>query len=182
MGYKLERLNSPNQRGFTLIELMMTVIILGIVLAIGVPSFSTIISNNRLVDSANEFATALSLARTTAIKEGAGAVIQAPTSAPSTNEWGKGFTVSVWTDTDNDNVVDSGEVGTTVRTFGEFDSTVSLDSTTGVKTLAFLHTGQLNGTSALTFNLCDTRTGETGRQFTLNAIGSFDLKRDYTCP
>lgn len=168
--------------GFTLVELMVTLAVLAIVLTLGVPSFTTFIQNSRLITGANEFATALSLARTTAIKEGAGAVIQAPTTSPSSNEWGQGFTVSVWTDADNDNVVDSGEVGVAIRTFKALDATVTLDSTTGVRTIAFVHTGQLTGTTALLFNLCDSRTGETGRQFTLNAIGSFDLDRGYTCP
>ncbi|TVT51761.1 MAG: prepilin-type N-terminal cleavage/methylation domain-containing protein [Sedimenticola thiotaurini] len=178
----MDRVTLSPQRGFTLIELMVTVALLAIVLTLGIPSFTTFIQNSRLITGANEFATALSLARTTAIKEGAGAVIQAPTTSPSTNEWGQGFTVSVWTDTDNDNVVDSGEVGAAIRTFSAFDTNVTLDSATGVRTVAFIHTGQLTGTAALVFNLCDSRTGEIGRQFTVNSIGSFDLDRDYTCP
>lgn len=172
----------PLQQGFTLIELMIVVVLLAIGLAIGVPSFTSFIRNNNVVASANEFATALSLARMTAIKEGSGAVIQSATGSPATNEWGQGFTVSVWNDADNDNVVDSGEIGASVRVFRAFDSNVSLDSTDGTRTLSFLHTGQLNATTARIFNLCDSRTGETGRQFTLNLLGSFDLDREYACP
>ncbi|TVO78498.1 MAG: prepilin-type N-terminal cleavage/methylation domain-containing protein [Sedimenticola selenatireducens] len=182
MGYTMKRVSNLPQRGFTLIELMLVVILLAIVMAFGIPSFTTFIRNNNLVAGANEFATALSLARTTAIKEGAGAVIQAPTTSPSTNEWGQGYTVSLWTDADNDNVVDGGEVGTAIRTFKALDAAATLDSTTGVRTIAFIHTGQLTGTAALVFDLCDSRTGETGRQFTVNAVGSFDLDRGYTCP
>ncbi len=182
LAFGLKQVMHPLQQGFTLIELMIVVVLLSIGLALGVPAFTDFMRNNHIVAGANEFATALSLARTTAIKEGAGAVIQSTAGSPTTNEWGQGFTVSVWNDADNDNVVDAGEVGTTVRVFGAFDSNVSLDSTNGTRTLSFLHTGQLNSAASLTFNLCDSRTGETGRQFTLNLLGSFDLDRGYTCP
>lgn len=170
------------QGGFTLVELMIVVVLLAIVLMLGVPSFTSFVRNNNLIAANNEFATALSLARTAAIREGAGAVIEAAAGSPSTNEWGQGFTVSPWDDSDNDGVVDSGEVGTAMRLFSAFDSNVTLDSTNGTRSISFMHTGQLNSGSALVFRLCDSRTGETGREFTLNLLGSFDLDREYTCP
>jgi len=170
------------QDGFTLIELAIVVTLLGILLAIGVPSFNSLSRNNAIVASANEFGTALSLARTTAIREGAGAVVQSSTGSPGTNEWGQGFTVSVWDDADGDNVVDLLEVGATIQTFVSFDSNVTLDSTNGTRAVSFLYTGELNGAASLVFNLCDSRTGETGRQFTLNLVGNYTLNRNYICP
>lgn len=168
--------------GFTLIELMISVAVLAIVLTIGVPSFREMIMNNRLTAAANEFATALSMTRLQAIKFGTGAVLQAPSTSPASNEWGKGFTVAPWDDADSDGVVDSGEVGTVIRTSSASDAAVTLDSTNGTKSISFLHTGALNGTASLTFNLCDSRTGETGRQFVINVMGKYSLDRSYTCP
>lgn len=167
--------------GFTLIELMIVVVLVAIILSFGVPSFNTVIRNNRIVAATNDFSTALSLARTTAIKQGTGAVIQAASGSPSTNEWGQGFTVSEWDDADDDGVVDSGEVVTSVRVFDAFESDVTLDSTSSVRTIAFLSTGLLNSGAGL-FRLCDGRTGETGREFTLSATGAFELNRGYVCP
>jgi type IV fimbrial biogenesis protein FimT len=57
-------------RGFTLLELMATVSILGVLLAIGVPSFNEIIRNNRTAAQANELVTALNIARSEASKRG----------------------------------------------------------------------------------------------------------------
>ncbi len=45
-------------RGFTLIELMITIVIASILLAIGVPSMRNMIHQNRLSGSVNEFVAA----------------------------------------------------------------------------------------------------------------------------
>jgi type IV fimbrial biogenesis protein FimT len=54
--------------GFTLIELMITLFIVGILLAVGVPSLKTFMQSNQLVAATNELISALHLARSEAIK------------------------------------------------------------------------------------------------------------------
>ncbi|MCS6946644.1 MAG: GspH/FimT family pseudopilin [Steroidobacteraceae bacterium] len=54
--------------GFTLGELMMTLAVAAVVVAIGAPSFREFQRNNRLTAAANDFLTSLQLARTEAIK------------------------------------------------------------------------------------------------------------------
>ena len=56
------------QHGFTLVELMVTVAVLAIVMAVAVPSFTNLINSNRLTAQANEVLAGLILARTEAIK------------------------------------------------------------------------------------------------------------------
>lgn len=58
------------QTGFTLLELMIVVAIAGIVMAIGVPSFQSITTTNRIAANTNELITALNLARSEAVKRG----------------------------------------------------------------------------------------------------------------
>jgi type IV fimbrial biogenesis protein FimT len=60
--------NSNAQRGFTLMELMVSITVLGILLAVAVPSFLEIVRNNRLVSQNNEFIGSLNLARSEALK------------------------------------------------------------------------------------------------------------------
>ena len=57
-------------RGFTLLELMVAIAVLAILVTIGVPSFQTLIQNNRVVTQTNELVTALNFARTEAVKRG----------------------------------------------------------------------------------------------------------------
>ncbi|MCH8537167.1 MAG: GspH/FimT family pseudopilin [Alkalimonas sp.] len=59
---------SNRTRGFTLIELMVTVAVLVIVLTVAVPSFTNLINGNRLTSQANELLSAMTLARSEAIR------------------------------------------------------------------------------------------------------------------
>ena len=57
-------------KGFTLIELMITISILGILLGIGLPSFVTFINNNKITSEANDLIYSFHMARSEAIKRG----------------------------------------------------------------------------------------------------------------
>jgi len=65
------RCKTINSLGFTLVELMITVAIVGIVAALGIPSFQEMLRQNRASSLANELAASLNLARSEAIKQGA---------------------------------------------------------------------------------------------------------------
>lgn len=57
-----------SQQGFTLIELMVTIVILAIVLGIAIPSFSNILLSNRIDTGAQELYGSLQIARSEAVK------------------------------------------------------------------------------------------------------------------
>jgi type IV fimbrial biogenesis protein FimT len=57
-------------RGFTLLELLIGVSILGILMTLAVPSFTQMIRRNRLAAEVNGFVTAMSYARSEAYKRG----------------------------------------------------------------------------------------------------------------
>lgn len=92
--------------GFTLIELMVTITIAAILLGIAIPSFTSVISSNRLTTSANELVTALNLARSEAVKRGQQVVVR----KTGTN-WENGWQVFVDIDRSTsakENVFDAG--------------------------------------------------------------------------
>lgn len=73
-----------SKRGFTLIELMVTIAILAITLGLAVPSFQEFVARNRLAAATNELVSALALARSEAVKRAARVTIA---SADWTGGW-----------------------------------------------------------------------------------------------
>ena len=58
-------------------------------------SFNSMVQNNRISTEANQFITAMNLARSEAIKRRANIDVVATDASDSNNEWGKGWSVAV---------------------------------------------------------------------------------------
>src|SRR5687767_13501516 len=86
------------QPGFTLIELMVTLLVLSILVAAAVPSFREFTRNNRVVATQNDLITALNLARSEALRRSRNITVcpssDGATCSAGTN-WGNGWIVSV---------------------------------------------------------------------------------------
>ena len=80
-------------RGFTLIELITTLAVVAIVLSIAIPSFKSQMLNNRSVALGEDFALAINMARSEAVKRAARVSICASKSgvACDGDSWGNGF-------------------------------------------------------------------------------------------
>jgi len=94
----------PNLSGFTLVELLVTIAIIGITLGIAIPSFNTFISNTRMVSETNKLVDALNIARSKAISTHYNTVV-APNAA---QDWDSGL--QVFTDKNRNTTIDDGEI------------------------------------------------------------------------
>lgn len=92
--------------GFTLVEMMITVAVLAIVVALAAPSFANLINNNRLTASANEIVGALQTARMEAVRRNTSVVLCPSTDGAGCNgaNWQH---LIVFSDDDGDGTVDA---------------------------------------------------------------------------
>lgn len=76
--------NGAQQKGFTLVELLVTVSILTVVLAIAVPSMTGLVRDARLAAQSDLLVSSLALARTEAIRQRTNAKV-CPSATPNTD-------------------------------------------------------------------------------------------------
>lgn len=126
-------------RGFTLIELMVTIAVMAIGMAIAFPSFTGMIRSNRAAAGTNALIATFNLARTEAIRSNRGAGVCPSTNGTScatSGGWEQGWLV--WSDVDGMGDFDVGEP--VVR---YFQASTGLSITTAANTVVFDQRGRL---------------------------------------
>lgn len=163
------------QTGFTIIELMVTILIGGILMSIAIPGFTGMQRNNCMTTSTNQMIVSLNLARSEAAKFNDSVNISAINVVSSSNEWGEGW--EVWRDIDNDNVQDNNELIYT----SEIDCAgLTIDDTNDDSVYVYRPDGFID--SATTIQVCDPgETGERGRQINISATGRPNVNAQFTC-
>lgn len=171
--------------GFTLVELIVTITIVGVLAAIAVPGLQGFVLDSRLSSQANDALSDLSFARSEAIRRGTRVTLcktSDPTAAaPScdavaTNPWTTGRIV--FADEGVAGTINTGD--TVLRVKDELDGASSSgnrllgDSTTGSPVrISYLSTGLVENFSAgeTQLRLCDSRGAAYGRAIVITNSG-----------
>jgi len=175
------------QKGFTLIELVITVSILALVMALALPSFKTSVANNKSLGAGGELVTALNMARSEAIKRGGYATVCASdngTSCLTAGNWGKGWLVFSDKATSDTGAVD---IGTVVRYWKDVPANATVTAVkqsdgSAIAHVRFSGIGTLANGTALQLNLAlPGCKGEQKNQIVVGVAGMVTSKK-VSCP
>lgn len=149
-------------RGLTLIELMVTLVIIGITLGVAVPSFQNMTTRNRIITETNEFLLAVNFARSEALKVGGQVSIQLTDPSNANNEVGPGYCV-----------VDGNPAGNCVppviRSFDGVTGNMTMNAVNDWTSIQFDSLGGLSVGPFVEMDLCHPE--QPGRRVRINLIG-----------
>lgn len=169
------------QRGFGLVELMITISMIAVLTAIALPSYSYLIRGSRVTNETNDFLTALNLARNEAITRSRSVTICAadttgedlPDACGTSTDWVKGWMVFVDDAAKpSDPTPVAIEPERIVRTWvGNTHNTLSPGAATAF--IRFNNRGQSNIADKLTFTLMPSSdcSNQQKREIVVNSLG-----------
>lgn len=176
--------------GFSMVELIVVIMILGILMAIAMPNIIEIIKSSRLATEANDLTADLALARTEAATRGRRVTLCASsngTSCATGSDWGGGRVVFV--DASTVGSIDSGDVviryhqGSAGSNTSIIASGFAINSTATLNYLQFRPNGATGSDTGGEFKICDDRTGTHGRVIAIGVTGRSALKTTTaSCP
>lgn len=164
------QVKAKTTRGFTLIEMMVTIAILVVLIAAVGPSFAEALRSNRLLTQGNSLFTALVLTRSEAVKRNHAAVLckssDGATCVTSGN-WEQGWLI--FPDKDNDVTRDSDEV--VIRAYGALSGGITLRTgSLYANRVIFRSDGTVSAQDS--FRLCGAdAVAAKARRITINATG-----------
>lgn len=169
---------AASQRGFTLLELLVALSIVSILFTVAVPSFFNITRNSRAAANANELVTALSVARSEAVRRGARVSVCPSVNGAvcsGSNNWAQGWIVvaDVATATDTSDPDVAAEV---LRVWPAPSGNTAITTPANMRWVRFLPRGTVRvpPTVALpvTYQMrVEGCTGTQARSIALNTVG-----------
>ncbi|HZF32010.1 MAG TPA: GspH/FimT family pseudopilin [Gammaproteobacteria bacterium] len=170
------------QRGFTLLELVTTVTVAGVLLVVAVPSFFNTSRNSHAAADANELVSAFSIARSEAIRRGARiGVCSSSNGTACGGTWADGWIV--YTDTATSDTATTTGVGTVLRVSPPPTGTPAI--TGGSEFVRFLPRGYARsktGAMPVIFTIKVQGCGaQQGRTVEVNGVGRATAAR-VNCP
>ncbi|WP_320824444.1 GspH/FimT family pseudopilin [Reinekea sp.] len=179
-------------RGFTLLELMVTMVILVIIAAFAAPSFNNLMRNTRIDSNTSKIRTALTYARSEAVNLGSTVTVCSSTDLLNCNgdqQWETGWIV--FSDLDSDGAFDGPTTTPCVtgndcvlRVSGALPEDAVLLETNGERFVTFTAQGAVVPNASMAFSLALTMpncaVGEM-RTLNLNLIGRLTVTTG-NCP
>jgi type IV fimbrial biogenesis protein FimT len=178
--YQDMREKPSKQRGFTLMELMVTLSIAGIMLSIAIPNFTSTIKGSRITTQVNEFVTSMNFIRSEAVKRGVRVSMCKSSDGATcvtTGDWAQGWIVFT---NQNDDANYDGAPETILKIQGATQSQIAVvGNSLIVNIISYKASGEIVGSGTVTF--CDDRVAEVGKKIVLSNTTGRPRIDTYTC-
>lgn len=168
--------------GFTVVELLTTVVIVGVLIGVGVPALSAMARDARLTSFTNELHVAISLARSEAIRRGQRVTLcvsRDGLQCANDTGWESGWVM--FPDTDGDIVRDANEM--LIRSRGPADAgLIARGNGTLARYVSYVPSGATRSvTGALQMGTLKVCNDDRQRSLIINAAGRVRTERQQAC-
>ena len=158
-----------SRQGFTLVELMVAITMLGILLAVAVPSFNAMVGDNRINADSNKLIANLSYSRSAASARASVITMELKSATPK--DWSQGWEIY----TDQDATGNTARVGTDtlLRDITSLEAGVTINTNNiGNRWISFRANGMLNEAgNTVVIAICDARGEASGRDLNIGITG-----------
>ena len=167
--------------GFSLVELLVTVTLVAVLLAVGLPSYQSVTTSNRMAGEMNALMGDLQVARSEAVKQGSTVTIcptistAAPYACSNSGSWSGGWVIFAG--------ASSATSSSPLRLQTALGGTDVLQSNSSavVKAVSFNRYGFSTNTGSITLNDANS-TAERRRCAVISTAGHISLQTGSTCP
>jgi len=154
------------QSGFTLLELMIVIAMMGVLMAVGIPSFKAMLTTNEMADTTNELVLSIRKARAAAISSGRNTIVcsstDGQTCSGAAGNWNKGWLVMVDRNIDGSYLIANDELLWVHQLKSNTTITITPSPTTATAgvindftdTVNFSYSGELDAGTPGEFHLC----------------------------
>jgi len=169
--------------GFTLIEAIITLVVVAMVIAVGIPGLSSIMANNQAAAHSNSLITAFSFARSESVKQGVNVSICARdasaqdgfTCGEGDNDWADGWFVFL----DPDGNAAAGYTPPADERRRSWPAQPGNYTVTAPVAVGFNSSGSIQGDADAVFSLIyEYCTGEQNRTITITTTGHTSVKKE----
>lgn len=157
-----ETFRMQHQRGVTLVELLIILVIVAVTLSLAVPAYQGMTARNRIATQTNDMLAAINLARSEALRVSRTVSVQAIASTAG-DEFGEGWCVVVG---------NPGDCVGAIRRFDGLGGATTLSSVDGVSSLQFNSLGaltNLGGDVSRSLDMCSP--DQPGRRIFVSGMG-----------
>lgn len=149
--------------GFTLLELMILIAIIGVVTTIGVPSYRSMLVTNEIVDTVNSLQASMKLARSEAVSRGKNAIVCSSVNSDSAGaatcsqvdgNWDQGWIVGIDLDGDGNIKEVDGELLWVHKMEDATQITITPFNTAFNQQVTYNYTGWITANAEAGFDVC----------------------------